>query len=1795
MEYLGRIDDQVKIRGYRIELGEVEHVLQQAPGVKDAAVIAQIQSDDSKRLVGYVVVSSVFNRERIFDFLKSHLPDYMIPQILMEIKTIPLTGNGKLDKKALPEPNVSELVNTVYVAPKTNMEEKLVELWCQLLDIKRIGIHDNFFELGGNSLLAQKTVTQLRTMAIHLPVTKLYQYPTVSGIAAFIEGKESNTVFRKKNTSILGGANRDIAIIGMAGRFPGADTIETLWEILKSGKETIHFFAGEELSPAIPDHIKNAPDYVKARGIINGATDFDASFFGITPKLAELMDPQQRIFLEVCWEALERSGYTPARYEGAIGVYAGAASNTYFVNNVIPNPELIANAGNMQVLTLNDKDYLSSRVAYSMNLKGPAVTVQSACSTSLLAVAQAVDSIRNDQCDIALAGGVSINSPINSGHLYEEGAMLSKDGHCRPFDSNASGTMFSDGAAVVVLKSRAKAEKDGDFIYAVIKGVGLSNDGGGKGSFTAPSAQGQAASIYMAMQDSNISADEISYVEAHGTATPLGDPIEIEGLKMAFGDTARKQYCAIGSIKGNLGHLTHAAGVTGLIKTALALHHHLLPASINYKSPNPNLNLEDSPFKVNDSLSPWNSSNIKRAGVSSFGVGGTNVHVILEEAENQIREINEQRPVQIITWSAKNNTSLEKYPAKLLDYIKMDGSADLEDIAYNLGLYRQEFNKKAFIVCSDKAELSDLLANSLHMASDAEKVKRREAEVVFMFPGQGSQYVHMGRDLYKNEPVFRLAMESCASLISSEINEDILQVIYPSVVNPEAEHKLRNTKYSQPALFCLGYAIAKLWMSWGIHPAAFIGHSIGEFVAAHLAGVFSLEDAVKLITARGSLMADLPQGSMLSVRSSAEDIATLLPEGISIAAVNTPKSCVLAGPVKAIQEFSTTLSKNNIANRLLQTSHAFHSVMMDPVIKPFEALFSSITLQEPVIPIASTVTGTWMTSDDAMNPTYWSRHLRSPVLFSEAAKTLLDTGYSIFIESGAGSVTSTLIKQQSRNDLLAVSSIEQKELRYADYYTILKSLGTLWTNGIDPDWTAFYKSEQKSKLPALPTYAFDSKYHWIDKPLNQINTPSAPSEPNHHLSNTQKSAPDPMRKQKLIVRIKEILENTSGIEMTAISPETSFIEAGFDSLLLTQVALLLKKEFNENITFRQLNDDLGNVESLAVYLDSKLPTEHHNELPLSPLPTSNIPTPSNYNAGSNATAIDLISQQLQLLAQQLNLLQNNTSTPTPIKEPTPALSPVIKSLNHHELSPEEAAEIKKPFGATARIEKQSAELTGAQLAFLKKFEDRYTDRTKSSKAYTQKYRMNMADPRVVSGFKPSTKELVYPIVASKSKGSRIWDLDGNEYIDALNGFGSNMLGYQPDFIKKALIDQIENGYEIGPQHELAGEVCELITDFTGFKRVALCNTGSEAVLGAMRIARTVTGRSLIVAFTGSYHGIVDEVIVRGSKKQKSFPAAPGIMPEAVQNMLILDYGTDEALEIIKTRSHEIAAVLVEPVQSRRPEFQPIAFLKHIRAITKASGSVLIFDEIVSGFRFHPGGTQAMFGIRADIATYGKVVGAGISIGVIAGEPNLMDALDGGFWQYGDLSSPEAGVTYFAGTFVRHPLALASAKASLNYIKEQGPSLQLNLNNNADYLVRHLNQICVQFNTPMYVAHFCSVWKIKYYSEYSYSELLFTLMRDKGIHILDGFPCFLTTSHSIADIDQIILKFKESVLELKEAGFIPSYESKSEEISNISVNAGDLPPVQGAKLGKDQNGNPAWFIQDKSRPGKYLQVQSNHKA
>jgi len=814
IDYLGRRDTQVKIRGNRVEIGEIEVLINQLDNIKQAVVVAREDVPGQKRLVAYMVsANETGDTEAVRKHIEQRLPDFMWPSAYVWVTEFPKTTSGKVDRKALPKPDIKRPeLSVLYKAPSTIVERNITNVWTELLLLDKVGVDDNFFLLGGNSILAMKTVSALKSQfGYEVPITKLYQYPTVAGVAAYIGGANKAAAFTFKKDKHKK-TNSDIAIIGMAGRFPGADNIDEFWNLLTEGREGTSFFTDAELDKSINTAIKQDPSYVKARGIINGADEFDAAFFGFNPRSAELMDPQQRIFLEIAWEALETTGYLPQHYNGAVGVFAGCGYNTYFTHNVLAHPDKVDQYGHFNVRTLNEKDYIATRTAYQLNLKGPAVAVYSACSTSSLAIAQAVSAIRDGQCEVALAGAASITSPIKSGHLYEEGSIMSKDGHCRPFDAEATGTVFSDGAGVVLLKSREDAERDGDTIYAIIKGIGINNDGADKGSFGGPSAQGQAGAIATALNDACVEPSTISYIEAHGTATPLGDPIEIEGLNLAFGAQEQKQYCAIGSVKSNLGHLTAASGVAGLIKTVLSLKHQKLVPSLFYQHTNPNINLTESPFFVNNSLKNWESAEKRRAGVSSFGVGGTNVHIILEEFEQVPMQAGKPKPLSLITWSAKTDTSVNAYAQKLADFAANNTDTNTADIAATLQSTRADFNHRRFVIAGESAELAAKL-NAPVEPSSTKNLTSNISEVVFMFPGQGSQYINMGRGLYDTEPIFAAAVDECVALLQDSPQANIFDIIYPPVIDEASTAEIKNTFYPAGHIYygiCHGKALDEL-------------------------------------------------------------------------------------------------------------------------------------------------------------------------------------------------------------------------------------------------------------------------------------------------------------------------------------------------------------------------------------------------------------------------------------------------------------------------------------------------------------------------------------------------------------------------------------------------------------------------------------------------------------------------------------------------------------------------------------------------------------------------------------------------------------------------------------------------------------------------------------------------------------------------------------------------------------------------------------------------------------------------
>ncbi|HVT94309.1 MAG TPA: amino acid adenylation domain-containing protein [Bryobacteraceae bacterium] len=1566
-----------------------------------------------------------------------------------------------------------------------------------------------------------------------------------------------------------------IAIIGMAGRFPGARSVAEFWRNQKEGVESISHFTEGEIETLDARGAEN-PDYVKARPVLDGADEFDAAFFGVYPKEAELMDPQHRVFLECCWAAFEDAGYDPSKCPPLTGVYAGCSPSTYFLRNVCRDRKFLEDyTGGYQVenypaLLGSNVDFLATRVAYKLNLKGPAFTLQAGCSTSLLAVCQAAQALQSYQCDMALAGGVSITFPQKRGYLHQEGGMVSPDGHCRPFDAEAAGTVFGSGSGVVLLKRVEDAIEDGDHIYAVIRGYAVNNDGAAKVGYTAPSVEGQAQVIAMAHASAGVDPETITYIEAHGTGTPLGDPIEIAALTQAFrARTDARQFCAIGTAKASVGHLDIAAGVTGLIRAAMAVHEGLLPPTLHFRTPNPKLKLQDSPFYINAELRPWADGPApRRAGVSAFGVGGTNAHVVLEQAP-AIASRPLPEGAQVLTLSAKSGAALDAATENLARHLESHADLNLADVAFTLREGRRHFEHRRFAVAADLKSAPEALRHSRGSKDENSSRQLVNPRAGFLFPGQGSQYPGMGQELYQRHRVFRDAMDRCARILRESFDFDLLDTMFPpDPRDPEARRRLSATQCAQPAIFAMEYALAQLWISWGAVPAAMTGHSIGEFVAACLAEVFSLEDGLSLVAMRGRMMQALPAGAMLSVRLAEPDIAPLLNGHLALAATNSPMLSVISGPLDDVEALERALNERNIANKRLSTSHAFHSAMMEPVIEPFTARIKQVRLSEPKIPYVSTATGTWITAGQATDPQYWGSHLRHTVRFSQAISTLLSAPDLILLEVGPGRALTTLARQHSASpsEQRVIACLPDSCAAYSETFSLLKAAGSLWLSGYDVKWNAI-DPEASHRRVSLPEYPFERKRFWLEPPAPAAGV-EAPAQPavedavpaSAPPSGAAEEAPvDVSERRRAEVRslLSTIFEDLSGADLSEAAPSDTFLDMGFDSLFLTQVSQAVQKRFQVKVTFRQLLDQQSTLESLTEFIDKNAPVE---ALPVVAIPQGReepeieMSVNMDQQPGSGAAIERLMKEQLEamnrLMAQQLATLQGSRGqspaatpvAPAALAPPAPvAAAPKPAKPEAPESAAAEAPEF-KPFGPYKPVQKDLAGgLTDQQRSYVAGLIERYTKRTAGSKRMTQQYRGVLADPRVVSGFRTAWKEMVYPIVTVRSRGSRLWDVDGNEYIDILNGFGPTVFGHLPDFVTEAVQRQMEQGIEIGPQSPLAGEVAQTICQLTGMERATFCNTGSEAVIAALRLARTVTGRSKVVLFAGSYHGTFDEVLVKGIKGKggalRSFPIAPGIPREKTDNVVVLEYGAPESLAYIEEHAGELAAVLVEPVQSRHPALQPRDFVARIREITRAAKAALIFDEVVTGFRSHSGGVQALWNIRADLATYGKVLGGGLPIGVLAGSAEYMDALDGGSWQYGDDSSPQKGVTFFAGTFVRHPLALAACRSVLEHLKKQGPDLQQGLNERTAALVGRLNQMFEKNAVPVRIQHFSSFFYFAFPADQHFGSLLYYNLRAKGVHIQEGFPCFLTTAHSDADLEQIYRAFEESVHEMQAGGVL----------------------------------------------------------
>lgn len=1104
IDFLGRIDQQVKIRGFRIEPGEIESLIRKHPSVMDALVIAKDniagRVATEKLLIAYIVKHprQIDDTKGLRAFLRNHLPEYMIPSAFVWLNAFPMTHNEKIDRRALPEPCFDDNPNSEPIQlPATEIERQLAEAWKTCLGLKQVSTRANFFDLGGHSLLLSKMYASLpAALRDAITMVDLYKYPTIQMLAQHAGSHQHPSIPSEcaRNLELPSGSqthSTDIAIIGMAGRFPGANSVDAFWQNICDGKESIKLYTHEELRAAgVDESLIHHPNFVPAKGTLDDIAGFDATFFNFTPREAQITDPQQRLFLETAWHALEDAGCDPNRFVGRIGIYAGSGFNHYLMQHVMPHSALVAMVGDYTVMLGNHADFLCSRVAYKLNLRGPAVVVQTACSTSLVAVHHACQALLARECDAALAGGVSLGVLDSTGYLFKEGMILSPDGHCRAFDAEAAGTVQGQGCGIVVLKRLDDALASRDHIYAVISGSAINNDGAQKPGFTAPSIAGQLDVIQRAQAVARISPTQIGYVETHGTGTPIGDPIEFTALSEAFNKqstniNAIDKTCAIGSVKTNIGHLDTAAGVAGLIKAAKALEQRKLPPSLHFTRPNPQLNFNAAPFYVNTCLQEWPAvDDIRHAAVSSFGMGGTNAHVVLREPP-ALNKTSHSRLTHLVTLSAQSMTALNTLSAQLATHLAQRTDQTLADTCYTLHTGRAQFSRRRFLVCTDRTHTIELLTSP--NASEGVAVANSEApaQVVFLFSGQGSQYINMGRELYRTEATYKTVIDQCCQYLIARFPD-----VYGNLGWPDAfatNDTLHQTYVTQPSLFIFEYALAQLLKRWGITPQVMLGHSIGEYVAACLAGVFTLEQALELVALRGILIQELPPGCMLSVRLSEVETACLVNEQVSLAAVNSEQRCVLAGSQDVMQNLHESLKKQGVESRIEKTSHAFHSHMLQPVLERFASHVARLKPQAPHIRYVSSLTGEFVTREQVCSPDYWAEHMRGTMRFNSGVNTILNQRSNtqeettlIFLEVGPGKSLTTLARQNSHKHLrdVMVATTRHANEEGAEIAHLLRSVGHLWANGVAIDWDAFHSDEPRQKVP-LPSYPFKRSSYWV--------------------------------------------------------------------------------------------------------------------------------------------------------------------------------------------------------------------------------------------------------------------------------------------------------------------------------------------------------------------------------------------------------------------------------------------------------------------------------------------------------------------------------------------------------------------------------------------------------------------------------------------------------------------------------------------------------------------------------------------
>ncbi|WP_413290698.1 aminotransferase class III-fold pyridoxal phosphate-dependent enzyme [Bdellovibrio sp. HCB337] len=1588
-------------------------------------------------------------------------------------------------------------------------------------------LEKGFAEMGIESLQAANIIDRVgKRIGKDIDVAMMFDHPNILSLAKFLSNTSVNTL---KTSSAVHSekSSEPLAVVGMSCHFPKAASLQEFFELLSRGEDAISE-AGVQRWGA------RAQGATKFLGAIDGFEKFPADVFGISDSEALSMDPQQRLLLEHTWYALEDAGYTPRELRGArVGVFVGISASDYsFLLKNTKSADIFAATGNAHSIAAN-------RVSYFFDFKGPSVAVDTACSSSLVAADLAFKSLSHGDVDIAIVAGVNLVLLPDVSEAFAQATMLSPQGRCKTFSKDANGYVRGEGVGVVVLKRVSAALAAKDRIYSVIKSTAVNQDGKSSG-LTAPNGSAQEAVIQEALNKAQLLPEQIHYHEAHGTATSLGDPVEMLALQRVHHARSENEPLYVGSVKTNIGHLESAAGIAGLIKVSLSLY---------YKKIFPHLHLEDSRQNLNPQLmgkisrlhiptvlGDWPiSAGPLRASVSSFGFGGTNSHAILEEAPTPVdspTNIATNLNVFPVLMGFSSNT-MQEAEAGFREVLSTSSFLDPRDLAQQglASLSQRLENPERILAYIHREEDAGKLLTELKSGGTSKRwvrVQRRHStppKITLFFTGQGSQYTGMYEPLYTNDPHFRKHVDGL--LLRAQMYFPLN--LYSVWKNKNHASDLAQTDYGQILLFVFQLALAQtLTQKYQLHYDVLFGHSLGEIIAAVFSGVMSEDEGISLVAYRGRLMRKTNPGGMIAVFAAEEKLKELIPSNLKydVAAFNGPELQVLSADQPNIDAIEKHLTENKTRHRRMIVQQAFHSWLMDPVLERFHSSIRNFTYRAPTTPLVSSMTGSLLEPEQVLNADYWVQQLRNPTQFLKAVRSLEEYKTQVFVELGPQPTLNPMAQRFSSHPKTQWVHFFEKNSENLDVYlpALLKLLGEGWAHA---------KSSQR--VYDLPKSRFAKKSYWLGTVQKQEVPVAAPTTSH--------------RREEILSKLVEIVASVMRIPADEVPVSENLVDIGADSLVLMNALQMVKDVYHVNVPVADVFKDLNSLMKIADYVHAELPQESATPATVSPT----LQFPSMTGATVPNDVLQVIQQQMQIMNQQLALLQGQGVAPSAMPTiDTPSATKVQnKSERAFSSLGKEQRGVLGNFKNAATKEKSKEETREKEL-LLKNFIEKFNKKTKKTKDHVQKYRQTLADNRVSAGFRPNTKEMIYPIHFEQAKGSQFTDIDGNKYVDFTMGFGVNLFGHSPDFIETVLLEQIRKGMAVGPQSSLAGEVSALISELTGQERVAFVNSGTEAVMTAIRLARAATKRRKIVIFDGSYHGHFDGVLARGTRDLKSIPVAAGITEKFVDDIVVLEYGHSESLKVIQELGEELAAVLVEPVQSRFPENQPRDFLHALRKITADKGIAFIWDEVITGFRIHNGGAQAHFGVKADLASYGKVLGGGLPIGAVAGASKYMDFIDGGYWKFGDESYPGNDMTFFAGTFCKHPLAMAASLAVLKKLKTEGSKLIPELNERTAKLCADMNKFFEGVGLEIRLNNFGSLFRFKANLNL---DLMFAMLNEQGFYIWEGRNLFMSTAHTDEDITRFKKTIEDITKELIKTGFFPSqnqsFISHQERFSNLT--------------------------------------------